>query len=372
MARVRVQALEKRFEGTPVLKGVDLVVEEGELVTLLGPSGCGKTTTLRCVAGLERPDGGEVHIGDKLVVSAERRLFVPPNRRGVGMVFQSYALWPHMTVFSNVAYPLRVRGVRRRDLEAPVAEALASVGMTAYADRPVTALSGGQQQRVAVARALVGKPRILLFDEPLSNLDARLRVEIRKELRALHERTGTTSLYVTHDQEEAVALSDRIVVMREGRIEQVGSPRDIHRRPATRFVAEFVGFENLLEGNLAEVRDGVAGVALAGADAVVRGAYRGAAGAGRPVLVGVRARDVRLRLADPARHGTLGSTCGVVESRTYAGDEEELSVAVGKLKVLARRAERREQEDLAVGSRVVVDLPDEHTVVLDGEPQAQA
>ena len=195
MASVRIVSLGKRYDATPVLHGLDLEIADRELVTLLGPSGCGKTTTLRCVAGLERPDSGEIHIGDELMASPKGHVFVPPNRRDVGMVFQSYALCPHMSVFANVAYPLRVRRVDRREVSTRVGEVLASVGMESYARRPVTDLSGGQQQRVVLARALVGRPRVLLLDEPLSNLDAKLRLAMRKEIRAAHERAGTTSLY---------------------------------------------------------------------------------------------------------------------------------------------------------------------------------
>jgi iron(III) transport system ATP-binding protein len=247
---------------------------------------------LRCVAGLERPDEGEVYIGEDVVASPKSRVFVPPHRRDVGMVFQSYALWPHMSVFANVAYPLRVRRVGRREVGSRVGEVLALIGMDTYARGPVTDLSGGQQQRVALARALVGRPRVLLLDEPLSNLDAKLRLAMRKEIRAAHEQAGTTSLYVTHDQAEAIALSDRVFVLHDGAIQQVGTPLEIYRRPANRFVAEFVGFDNILNATVVEGRAGAVAVSLDGADGVVWSRPVGAAavpGVGQPVVIAVRA-----------------------------------------------------------------------------------
>ncbi len=216
-------------------------MKEGEFVTLLGPSGCGKTTTLRMVAGLSRTPAGASRIGDRVVSDAERGLFVPAERRALGMVFQSYAIWPHMTVFDNVAYPLRVRRHGRSEIRATECmEALRLVEMEDYADRPAPALSGGQQQRVAIARALVFEPALLLLDEPLSNLDARLRTQMGAEFRALQKRLGITSLYVTHDQEEAMALSDRVVVMQAGRVLQIGAPEEIYQRPLSRAVASFL------------------------------------------------------------------------------------------------------------------------------------
>src|SRR6185369_10530249 len=219
-----------------------------------GPSGCGKTTTLRMVAGLERNDTGSIVIGGRLVSDAATGLFVPPDHRKLGMVFQSYAIWPHMTVFDNVAYPLSVRHAPRAEIRDKVMKALALVEMERYADRPAPALSGGQQQRVAIARALVFEPEVLLLDEPLSNLDARLRAQMGDEFRALQRRLKITTLYVTHDQEEAMALSDRVVVMQRGRILQVGAPEDVYRRPASRDVAAFFGTPNLIEARVASCR----------------------------------------------------------------------------------------------------------------------
>jgi iron(III) transport system ATP-binding protein len=244
---VLVESISRDFGTVTAVDDFSLTVERGAFVTLLGPSGCGKTTTLRMVAGLERNDRGRISIGDRVVSDPARRIFVPPDRRQLGMVFQSYAIWPHMTVFDNVAYPLRIRHRPAVEVKDKVARALRLVEMEAYAARPAPALSGGQQQRVAIARALVFEPEVLLLDEPLSNLDARLRSQMGDEFRALQKRLGITTLYVTHDQEEAMALSDRVVVMQSGRILQNGTPQQVYERPADRAVASFFGTPNLLE-----------------------------------------------------------------------------------------------------------------------------
>jgi iron(III) transport system ATP-binding protein len=242
-ASVELKGLVKRFGRDVVaVDHVDLHVERGELITLLGPSGCGKTTALRMIAGLEKPTEGQVLIDTDDVTR------LPAYLRDITMVFQSYALFPHMNVFENVAYGLKVARRPKDEIAARVAEALAMVGLDGLADRATSALSGGQQQRVALARALAIRPRVLLFDEPLSNLDAKLRKRVREDIRELQQRLGITSVYVTHDQEEALAISDRVVVMRAGTIEQIGSPLDLYTRPATRFVADFIGSANFLPG----------------------------------------------------------------------------------------------------------------------------
>ncbi len=248
--RIEVTDLVVRYGGTTAVDGVNFAIAPGELVTLLGPSGCGKTTTLRAIAGLETPHSGRIQLNGKNVWTPERGGNIPAEKRGVSMVFQSYAIWPHMTVFENVAYGLRVRNASAADIRDNVARVLDMVQMGAYADRPSSNLSGGQQQRVAVARAIAFSPSVVLFDEPLSNLDARLRAEMRVELRELQRRLDITSLYVTHDQEEALAISDRVIVMNMGRIEQIGSPEDIYNRPVSRFVADFVGSANMIEGHV--------------------------------------------------------------------------------------------------------------------------
>lgn len=246
MAAIVLEGLVKAYGGTPVVRGLSLEVGQGELVSLLGPSGCGKTTTLRMLAGLEHPDSGTIRLGDDVVAGPGVR--VPPERRGLGMVFQSYAVWPHRSVEANVAYPLMLRKVPRHEVASRVREALRWVRLEAFAARMPHELSGGQLQRVALARALVADPRVLLLDEPLSNLDAALREELRAEIAALRIRLGTTLVFVTHDQGEALALSDRIAVMNRGVIEQVDTPERLYREPATPFVAGFVGGANVLRG----------------------------------------------------------------------------------------------------------------------------
>src|SRR6187431_309469 len=250
-ATLDVTDLRKQFAiGRPAIDGVSFAVPAGEIVVLLGPSGCGKTTTLRCVAGLEHPTGGEISIGGNVVSSPARGILVPPRLRELGMVFQSYAVWPHMTVRQNVIYPLKHRKITREESARKVDEVLALVGLSEYADRPVVALSGGQMQRVALARSIVYRPQLLLLDEPLSNLDAKLRLRLRDDLRVILKQTGMTALYVTHDQAEAVVLGDRIGVMRDGKLLQMGTPDEIYNRPADLFVANFTGATNELAGTL--------------------------------------------------------------------------------------------------------------------------
>ena len=250
-ATLDVTDLRKQFSiGRPAIDGVSFAVPAGEIVVLLGPSGCGKTTTLRCVAGLEHPTSGEISIAGRLVSSPERGILVPPRLRDIGMVFQSYAVWPHMTVRQNVIYPLKHRRITRADAGRKVDEVLELVGLSEYADRPVVALSGGQMQRVALARSIVYRPQLLLLDEPLSNLDAKLRLRLRDDLRVILKQTGMTALYVTHDQAEAVVLGDRIGVMRDGKLLQMGTPDQIYNRPADLFVANFTGATNELAGTL--------------------------------------------------------------------------------------------------------------------------
>ena len=289
-AELKVERLRKVFgTGIAAVDDVNFRIAAGEIVVLLGPSGCGKTTTLRCVAGLEHPTSGSIAIGGNIVSAPEQGILTAPRLRNIGMVFQSYAVWPHMTVHQNVAYPLRTRKTPRAERNRKVGEALELVGLSDYANRPVVSLSGGQMQRVALARSLVYQPQLLLLDEPLSNLDAKLRLRLRDDLRRIIKKTGVTALYVTHDQAEAVVLGDRIGVMRDGKLLQMASADELYNRPADLFVANFTGSSNLLEGRVLaaqrRVRAGPgrlrrAAFGLAAGERAVRraGQDRGAAG----------------------------------------------------------------------------------------------
>ena len=296
--RVRLEGVVKRFGATVALAGVSLEIREGELFTLLGPSGCGKTTTLRILAGFVDPDEGEVYFDDVSVRG------VPPAERGVGIVFQNYALWPHMTVFDNVAYGLRLRRLPAAEVRRRVEEVLQQVGLLGLEDRTPGQLSGGQQQRVAVARALVLNPRLLLLDEPLSNLDAKVRARLRSEIRRLQQELRITTVYVTHDQEEAMVISDRIAVMRDGRVAQVGTPVELYERPADLFVADFVGTNNLLPGTVAGLRDGW--VELATPAGVMRGRAAAPLHPGARAVLAVRPEALRISDGTPGDVGVPG------------------------------------------------------------------
>src|SRR3990170_3796197 len=250
---LEVQGLVKTFGNDRAVDNISFGVPQGGFVTLLGPSGCGKTTTLMCIAGLHKLDAGEIRVGGTLYTSAARHVFLPPEQRDIGMVFQSYAIWPHMTVAQNVAYPLEMRKVGRAEIDERVNQVLRLVGLGDMADKLATQLSGGQQQRAALARAIVSRPRLLLFDEPLSNLDLKLREQMRIELKRIQHEVGITSIYVTHDQAEALVMSDEIIVMSKGRIQQKGGPHEIYARPVNAYVSNFIGVANLLRGRVVDV-----------------------------------------------------------------------------------------------------------------------
>jgi ABC-type Fe3+/spermidine/putrescine transport system ATPase subunit len=246
MSSLSIRKLFKTYGDSVAVDHIDLEISEGELVVLLGPSGCGKTTTLRCIAGLEDVTGGSIAIGDRIV--SQKGSAVPPERREIGMVFQSYAIWPHMTVKENIAFGPKLKKLSRQEIDERVDSSIKLVGLSEYQSRHVSHLSGGQQQRVALARAMALRPRVLLFDEPLSNLDAKLREKMRFELREIQRRLGITSIYVTHDQQEAMVIADRVVLMRRGVIEQIATPQELYHRPKTRFAAEFIGLANIYAG----------------------------------------------------------------------------------------------------------------------------
>jgi iron(III) transport system ATP-binding protein len=251
LVRVTVDNLVKKFGEVVAVDHVSFEATEGSILTLLGPSGCGKTTILRCIAGLEVPDNGSIYF-DGLLVASEK-ISLPPERRNVGMVFQSYAVWPHMTVYDNIAYPLKIRKMSRSEIKNRVTAILNVVRLAGLEDRYPSQLSGGQQQRVALARALVYDPKVLLLDEPLSNLDAKLREGMRLELKEIQKKLGVTTIYVTHDQIEAIVLSDKIVILDKGRIQQIGTPKELYESPANKFVADFIGFSNLIEGKIVSI-----------------------------------------------------------------------------------------------------------------------
>jgi iron(III) transport system ATP-binding protein len=331
MPGITITGVSRRFGSAAAVDNIDLTIRHGEFVTLLGPSGCGKTTTLRMVAGLEQTDGGRIAIGDRVVSDADAGIFVAPDHRNIGMVFQSYAIWPHMTVFENVAYPLRIRRRPASEVSEKVQRALRLVEMQPYAGRPAPLLSGGQQQRVAIARALVFEPEVLLLDEPLSNLDAKLRTQTGDEFRALQRRLGITTLYVTHDQEEAMALSDRIVVMHAGKILQIGTPEDIYRRPVCREVAAFFGSPNFLEARAlgsAPEPDGTYRVRVRGEgwEGICRTAE--AFTADTAVLVMIRPEDARIGPLDSAA-GKQIVWRGKVIDTIFRGPRRSIGIDVG-------------------------------------------
>jgi ABC-type Fe3+/spermidine/putrescine transport system ATPase subunit len=334
----RVQRMTKLFGPVRAVNDVSFEVAPGELLTLLGPSGCGKTTTMRAIAGLEKISGGEIHLKDRIVSSAPKRIHIAPEKRDVGMVFQSYAIWPHMTVFENVAYPLRCRKVAMADIRRRVRAGLLLVEMDVYEERPATLLSGGQQQRVALARAMVMEPAVMLLDEPLSNLDAKLRVQMRAHIKDLQRRTGLTMIYVTHDQDEAMALSDRIVVMNGGVIEQIGTPTEIYERPRSRFVADFVGATNFVAGKAlgAQGRD-LLRVAT-GEDTLICTLDGNACPpVGAPVLLMIRPAKIAVAGRDTSRDGVVNRLPATITSNIYGGDWREIAVAGSgfSLRVLA-------------------------------------
>ena len=335
-------------------RDVSLDVRPGELLTLLGPSGCGKTTTLRMIAGFQKPSDGRIFIGERDVTQ------VMANDRDIGFVFQNYALFPHLNVYENVAYGLRVRRHSEAALGKAVGDVLAMVGLKGYERQMPHQLSGGEQQRVALARAIVIKPRVLLFDEPLSNLDAKLRVQMRGEIQHLQKTLGITTVYVTHDQEEAMAISDRIAVMNKGRIVQLGTADRLYRRPATVFVAGFIGRANLIDVTVLETGAGRAVIDIGGVTHVLNGAGEG-------LSAGARARAVlRPEAIALGQAGAAGAIPGVVRSRTYLGEKAEYVVEAGGQSLLVVRFEA-ENEHFASGSAVGVRLPASDVQLLVGD-----
>lgn len=320
MSSVTLTGIRKAFDGrVNAIEQLDLHIQDGEFFVLLGPSGCGKTTTLRCIAGLEEPDSGTLLLGQRAVADRQG-LFVAPEKRNIGMVFQNYALWPHLTVRQNVSYPLKVRSRLGIEQRRQVLEALELVGLHQHAERYPAELSGGQQQRVALARALVARPGLMLFDEPLSNMDAQLRIRLRQDLRRIHDELGYTAVYVTHDHAEALALADRIGVMNAGRLEQIGTPSEIFLTPRTRYVADFVGFENILPGRIVAARGERAQITLDGSDLAFTTANPAALGSGTAVWLALRAAQIAALPIDHPLPAQAQVLAGTLRHITYAGD----------------------------------------------------
>ena len=350
MKDIRVIGLAKAFGTTPAVDHVSFEVPAGSLATLLGPSGCGKTTTLRLLAGLEQPDAGEVYVGDRCLTSAARTIFLSPEKRRMGMVFQTYAIWPHMTVFENIAFPLREKRAPATEIRDRVMAMLQTLGLDGFHDRPAPLLSGGQQQRVALGRALVANPDVLLLDEPFSNLDARLREEMRLELKELQARVGVTTVFVTHDQAEAMILSDRVFVMSAGRIVQDGTPRQIYEEPRSAFVMDFLGQVDHVEARVVRRPDGAY---VACAEGLVEGGIPlpsdQAWQEGDGVVLSFRSSDIQV-----GAKVTDGHWRGTILSAVYLGDRIEYVVELGAARV---RASGSVIEPLSRGAVVQLQVP---------------
>jgi iron(III) transport system ATP-binding protein len=353
---VRIHNLVKRFGAVLAVDNVSFEVEPSTTVSLLGPSGCGKTTTLRCIAGLEVPSSGQIRIGDNVVYDGERNILIEPEKRNIGMVFQSYAIWPHMTVGGNVGFPLRIARRPRSEVRERVARILKLVGLGDLEKRSAAALSGGQQQRVALARALIYEPRVVLFDEPLSNLDANLRERMRSELKLLQEQLNFTAIFVTHDQQEALALSDNVVLMRSGSIEQQGTPEEVFKDPRSLFAAQFLGYANHFAGTISTV-DGELSVTI-DLDAGIRmqAVWRSPISPqkGDQVVVAVRGDRVGVRAADGAADTAL---IGQVEVASFLGTHINYVVKVGELTF---NVEASADDVFARGNPVAIELMPNH------------
>ncbi|UCG39555.1 MAG: ABC transporter ATP-binding protein [bacterium] len=343
MAFIEIRNLLKRYKKVVAVNNVDLEIEQGEMVTLLGPSGCGKTTTLRCIAGLEKPEEGDILIDGKPMISEG---FVHPSQRGIGMVFQNYAVWPHMRVFNNIAYGLKLKKVPKAQIQERVLEVLELVGLEGLGDRYPSQLSGGQQQRVALARALVGNPKVLLLDEPLSNLDAKLREKMRFEIKSLVKRMGITAVYVTHDQAEAMVISDRIAIMDKGDIVQVGTASEIYNKPATRFVADFIGIMNFMAGEVVQtIQDTGAVCVRTQFSEKVLCATPAAAETepGKSVFVSIRPEDVEVFDSPPPERENVFR--GVIAHKAFLGNFLYFFVKVNGTMIQAQVPHHLPQEE---------------------------
>jgi iron(III) transport system ATP-binding protein len=357
MPEIHVDGLVKTFGEQRALNRVTFSVEHGELFTLLGPSGCGKSTTLMSIAGFQQPDHGGIVVGDETFFDAGRRVNVAAERRNLGIVFQSYAVWPHMTVFENLAFPLKVRKLKRQEIRARVHEVLELVEMHDYANRYPHQLSGGQQQRVALGRALAYSPSVLLLDEPFSNLDAKLRERARTWVKELQQNLGLTTIFVTHDQDEALSMSDRVVVMSAGEIQQIGTPEEVYRAPANRFVAEFVGRVNLIDGVVASLEGARAVVDVDVSHRLAVATSDGGTLAGQ-VTVAVRPEAVTLMRPDDVTTNGTNTWDADVHTVAFLGDHYEYELEAGAIALTVQSAQR------IPGERIKVHIPPEACAVL--------
>jgi iron(III) transport system ATP-binding protein len=356
MATVSLRNLSKKFGDVNVITDINLEVKDGEFVSFLGPSGCGKTTTLRLIAGFERLSGGDILIGDHVVSSVAQNIYIPPEERNIGMVFQNYAVWPHMDVFANVAYPLKIKKANKQEIQERVEKSLSMVKLEDYAKRYPHQLSGGQQQRVALARALVMKPSLMLLDEPLSNLDAKLREEMRFEIKYLQKQVGFTIIYVTHDQTEAMAMSDRIMLMYDRKIQQLDTPRNMYERPCNKFVADFIGLINTIAVELVEVKtdfgvkNGV--VRLIGADTNARLDVRVANdyAQGARLLLAVRPENIKMDSPDAA------AIKGMITKKVYLGNFIDYRISLGEIEL---RVETPPTVEFEIGQLVGLSIEQE-------------
>jgi len=358
MAFIDIAGIDKRFGSFKALSGIELAIEEREFVTFLGPSGCGKTTMLRTLAGFLTPDSGTIHVGGRLLSSPQA--VVPPEHRRMGMVFQNYAVWPHMSVFENVAFGLRLLKVEGAEIGERVSRILDAVGLSRLEKRHPGQLSGGQQQRVALARSLVVEPSILLLDEPLSNLDAKLRERMRTELKTLQRRTGITFIYVTHDQAEAMALSDRIVVFNQGTVQQVGAPRDVYERPANIFVADFMGLVNKVPGKLVELRGTSARVRIG--EQTIEACTSDGIDPSGAIVVAIRPEAIRLGEAAPVAGNNV--LAGKLVESTFLGNivDHQVDVSGSLMRVQGDR-----QQTFEPGANVNLIVPITECVAMQGD-----
>jgi len=361
MPDVKIEKLVKRFGSVEAIAGVDIHIPEGKIVTLLGPSGCGKTTTLRCLAGFEDANEGQIWIGEQLIFDSKENINLSPQKRDMGMVFQSYAVWPHMSVFENIAFPLRIRKVARSKVEEKVMRAMKMVGIEELKDRLPSEISGGQQQRVAFARAIVYEPGVLLLDEPLSNLDAKLREQMRFEILELQRKIGITTVYVTHDQEEAMVLSDEVLVMDFGKVIQRGEPETIYFDPHNEFVADFIGKINFLGGTVANLAEGASVVKIddGGFQSEIQ-STRTNYSEGKKVLASIRPENIQIHTSKPDHE--INTWSANLIRKSFLGGMFDMVVGVKGKELRARTPFRVEAKS---GSEVYIHVPPKDVLLID-------